>query len=74
MPPPWDAAAEKMGGVAELAEALGIGTMTLFRWAKGTHRPSKIAMQAVAKWFKRRGLGDPWARAGEPEPSKKDVR
>jgi hypothetical protein len=67
MPPPWSEAAAKVGGVAELAEALGIGTMTLYRWATGTHKPAKVTAEAVATWFKRRGLGDPWA-PGDPKP------
>ena len=61
MPEPWAGAAEKLGGVAPLAKALGIGTATLWRWAAGTHRPpNSVHADAVRAKFRRWKLADPW--------------
>ena len=67
MPAPWATAAAKAGGVAQLAKALGVGTATIWRWSAGANVPVAVTKNAVAMWFKRRGLADPWTgTAGVP--------
>lgn len=65
LPSPWREAAERAGGVGALAEALGVGRMTLWHWASGTREPRPIASNAVNAWFRRRGLPEPFT----PQPT-----
>lgn len=44
LPAPWDALAERLGGVGKLAEALGATPRSINRWAR-----SEMAMNGAAK-------------------------
>jgi hypothetical protein len=48
------------GGVAELAAALGVSEMTLWRWGTGKAAPRGLAASAVNDWAKRRRLPTPF--------------
>jgi hypothetical protein len=60
LPPRWAALATHAGGVAALAEALGVPERTLRSWGAGTREPSTFARKAVSEWARRRKLKDPW--------------
>lgn len=60
LPEPWDALAHALGGVAELAEALGVTTRTVHRWADGEREPSSLQKRDVRDRLRRRGLKAPW--------------
>ena len=56
LPHPWDALAEKVGGVGKLAEDhFGVSERTLRRWAVGDTRtpgPAKVVLEGLLKRFK----------------------
>ena len=59
-PPRWAALVAHAGGVAALAESLGVPVSTLRSWVAGTREPAKFAKKAVSDWARRRKLEDPW--------------
>jgi hypothetical protein len=61
LPEPWRALAAALGGVAQLAEACGVTTRTLQRWARAELTPGPIVQKHVRTLAKRRGLAEPWA-------------
>lgn len=54
----WRALCDAAGGMAALAEALGVGQPTLWRWGKG-YPMSPMAKRLVSAYAKRRRLADP---------------
>lgn len=58
MPEAWARLADAAGGVAPLAEALGVTTMTLWRWSKGG-KMSRTARMVLETFCKRRRLPIP---------------
>lgn len=58
---PWLALSRALGGVAGLAEALGVTTRTVGRWAAGTTIASELQRRDVVQRLRRRGLASPWA-------------
>jgi hypothetical protein len=76
MPAKWRALADACGGVEALREAIGVSTMTLWRWA---HRGVPYVAQAwvtqlsnergvpspvvVKQWVQRKDRGKPWKRS-----------
>lgn len=59
LPSPWRELAERLGGVASLAEACGVTRPTLWRWAHG-QRPGAIVMRHVNGLARRRGISEPF--------------
>jgi hypothetical protein len=60
LPSPWRELAAALGGVAQLAEACGVTTRTVQRWARGELTPGPIVKRHVGALAKRRGLEEPW--------------
>jgi predicted transcriptional regulator len=58
---PWASLALALGGVGPLAEALGVTTRTLRRWAAGETTASVLQQRDVRERLRRRGLASPWA-------------
>jgi len=51
LPPTWKRLADDSGGVAKLAEKLGVDPRTLYRWAHGVCRisgPARILLAQLA--------------------------
>lgn len=71
MPKEWATLADKAGGVAELAEALGVTKVTLWRWSKG-EPISRTARMVLATWCAMHGQKMPETRlSGEKRPAQK---
>ena len=56
---PWLELARQLGGVAALADACGVTTRTLARWATGELRPTALRLADVRARLRRRGLALP---------------
>ena len=52
LPSPWGELAKKVGGSAELANKLGVGTSTLNKWARGVHRIPSLAAKEIERLCK----------------------
>ena len=59
LPEPWATLAHALGGVAALADACGVTTRTLARWATGELRPTALRLADVRARLRRRGLALP---------------
>ena len=59
LPTPWRELAVALGGVAALADACGVTTRTLARWATGELRPTALRLADVRARLRRRGLALP---------------
>jgi|HubBroStandDraft_6_1064221.scaffolds.fasta_scaffold925227_2 hypothetical protein len=57
---PWKQLATAMGGVAELAKAIGIGPATLYRWAHGGTPPNLFTQKAVNEMARKRKIKPPF--------------
>jgi hypothetical protein len=71
---PWLSMAHAAGGVGELAKALRVGNMTLWRWAHWRQTPHPLIQTAVNAWAQERGIDGPFSdeQATRPHPSTRD--
>lgn len=56
---PWSDVAAHLGGVAQLAKALGCNVATLWRWSTGRTIPHKTARMTIDALFKSHGIEPP---------------
>jgi DNA-binding transcriptional regulator YdaS (Cro superfamily) len=61
LPAPWDRLAEILGGVAQVAEALGTTPRTVHQWAHGTRQPRGPARRLIEQVFREAGVEPPEA-------------
>ena len=59
-PEPWLTLAKQAGGVAILAQRLGVSRRTLERWAHGTQIPREMARRIVNAYAENRGVEGPY--------------
>lgn len=59
LPEPWKTLADRLGGVAPLAEALGASLTTLHRWAHLKQVPTRTAKKAILAAFDQAGITPP---------------
>jgi hypothetical protein len=52
--------ARAAGGVGELAKALRVGNMTLWRWAHWKQTPHPLIRTVVNAWAQERGIDGPF--------------
>ena len=57
---PWLSMAQAAGGVGELAKALRVGNMTLWRWAHWKQTPHPVIRTVVNAWAQERGIDGPF--------------
>jgi hypothetical protein len=60
LPEPWAALAHALGGVGQLAAALGVTRRTVHRWATGASKASVLQQRDVRDRLRRRDLPSPW--------------
>lgn len=56
----WLELATAMGGVAELAKAIGCSPATLHRWAHGGTPPNRLTQEAVNEMARKRKIAPPF--------------
>ena len=59
MPSPWREMVESAGGMAALANELGVAPSTLRSWGAGTRVPGAIVKRTIDVWARRRGSASP---------------
>lgn len=65
LPKPWCDLATQLGGVAPMADRLGVDTSTIQRWARGAHTPNLPTARYVDSVFVEHGLPAPrWRSRG----------
>jgi hypothetical protein len=60
LPSPWLELAQAVGGVGKLAEACGVTTRALERWASGDRTPGSIVRDHVRALARRHKVAEPW--------------
>lgn len=60
LPEPWAALAVALGGVQELADALGTTPSTVHRWAHGQRAPRGPALRLIGLVFDQHKVPRPW--------------
>ena len=59
LPAPWDRLAEILGGVAQVADALGTVPRTINQWAKRERTPRGPARKLIEQVFRANGIDPP---------------
>lgn len=59
LPAPWDRLAEILGGVAQIANALGTVPRTVNQWAKRERTPRGSARKLIEHVFRANGIEPP---------------